>query len=334
MTAIVVDRVAKRFGNFAAVEDISFEVPDGQLVAVLGPNGAGKTTTLEMLEGFTAPSAGRIRVLGVDPHRGNRRWRARIGLVLQSTSLDAELTVRDTLALFAGLYPRPRPVSEVLDLVDLSDDRETRVGALSGGQRRRVDVAISIIGRPEVLFLDEPTTGLDPEARRRAWRAVRNLTETGTTVVLTTHYIDEAEHLASRLILLAAGRVIADTTPAGLRSQGGAATLRYRFPGGAPLTGLPANLAGYLDRDSEVIVVRAHDITTALRDLLAWADSHRLDLAGLEIGPPSLEDAYLTAIGEPLSQEETGEPVPPERAAEPLAPEWAAEPFAPEGASQ
>ena len=226
MTAIAVDRVAKRFGSFAAVEDVSFEVPGGQLVAVLGPNGAGKTTTLEMLEGFMAPSAGRIRVLGVDPHRGDRKWRARIGLVLQSTSLDAELTVRDTLGIFAGLYPAPRPVGEVLELVDLVNDRETRVGALSGGQRRRVDVAIAIIGRPEVLFLDEPTTGLDPEARRRAWRAVENLSAVGTTVVLTTHYIDEAEHLASRLIILAAGRVIADTTPAGLRSQAGAATLR------------------------------------------------------------------------------------------------------------
>jgi ABC-2 type transport system ATP-binding protein len=150
-----------------------------------------------MLEGFLAPTSGTARVLGVDPHRGNRRWRARIGLVLQSTSLDAELTIRDTLTVFAGLYPAPRPVGEVLDLVDLADDAEARVGALSGGQRRRVDVAIGIIGRPEVLLLDEPTTGLDPEARRRVWTAVENLTTTGTTVVLTTHYIDEADHLAT-----------------------------------------------------------------------------------------------------------------------------------------
>ena len=303
MSAIVIDRLTKHFGDFTAVDGVSLDVPDGQLVAVLGPNGAGKTTTLEILEGFIAPTAGTVRVLGVDPRRGGRRWRARIGLVLQSTSLDAELTVRDTLSVFAGLYPAPRPVGEVLELVDLADDAETRVGALSGGQRRRVDVAIGIIGRPEVLFLDEPTTGLDPEARRRAWTAVENLTATGTTVMLTTHYIDEAEHLASRLVLLAAGRVVADTTPEGLRSQGGPATIRCRLAAGAPLADLPATLAGHVDRDTNALVVRAGDITVALRDLLAWAGRHHLDLAGLEVGPPSLEDAYLAAIGAPRTPE-------------------------------
>ncbi len=303
MSAIVIDRLTKHFGDFTAVDGVSLDVPDGQLVAVLGPNGAGKTTTLEILEGFIAPTTGTVRVLGVDPRRGGRRWRARIGLVLQSTSLDAELTVRDTLNVFAGLYPAPRPVGEVLELVDLADDAETRVGALSGGQRRRVDVAIGIIGRPEVLFLDEPTTGLDPEARRRAWTAVQNLTATGTTVMLTTHYIDEAEHLASRLVLLAAGRVVADTTPEGLRSQGGPATIRCRLAAGAPLADLPATLAGHVDRDTNALVVRAGDITVALRDLLAWAGRHHLDLAGLEVGPPSLEDAYLAAIGAPRTPE-------------------------------
>ena len=303
MSAIVIDRLTKHFGDFTAVDGVSLDVPDGQLVAMLGPNGAGKTTTLEILEGFIAPTAGTVRVLGVDPRRGGRRWRARIGLVLQSTSLDAELTVRDTLSVFAGLYPAPRPVGEVLELVDLADDAETRVGALSGGQRRRVDVAIGIIGRPEVLFLDEPTTGLDPEARRRAWTAVENLTATGTTVMLTTHYIDEAEHLASRLVLLAAGRVVADTTPEGLRSRGGPATIRCRLAAGAPLADLPATLAGHVDRDANALVVRAADITVALRDLLAWADRHHLDLAGLEVGPPSLEDAYLAAIGAPRTPE-------------------------------
>ena len=309
MSAIVADRLTKRFGDFAAVDGVSFEVPGGQLAAVLGPNGAGKTTTLEMLEGFLAPTSGTVRVLGTDPHRGDRRWRARIGLVLQSTSLDAELTVRDTLNVFAGLYPIPRPVGEVLELVDLADDAETRVGALSGGQRRRVDVAIGIIGRPDVLVLDEPTTGLDPEARRRAWTAVENLTTTGTTVVLTTHYIDEADHLANRLILLAAGRIVADTTPEGLRAQGGPATIRCRLGDAAladlpaTLADLPATLAGHLDRDNHALVVRAEDITAPLRDLLGWADRHHLHLAGLEVGPPSLEDAYLAAIGEPRSTE-------------------------------
>ena len=173
--------------------------------------------------------------------------------------------------MFAGLYPAPRPVGEVLELVDLTDDAETRVGALSGGQRRRVDVAIGIIGRPEVLFLDEPTTGLDPEARRRAWTAVENLTTTGTTVVLTTHYIDEAEHLANRLILLAGGRVVTDTTPEQLRARGGPPAIRCHLPDGAPLDDLPATLAPFVDQDTRVLAVRADDITGPLRDLLAWA---------------------------------------------------------------
>jgi ABC-2 type transport system ATP-binding protein len=305
VSAIVADRLTKRFGDFTAVDGVSFAVPAGQLVAVLGPNGAGKTTTMEMLEGFLAPTSGTARVLGVNPHRGDRRWRARIGLVLQSTSLDTEMNVRDTLAIFAGLYPAPRPVGEVLELVDLLDDAETKVGALSGGQRRRVDVAIGIIGRPEILFLDEPTTGLDPEARRRAWAAVGNLTTTGTTVVLTTHYIDEADHLANRLILLAEGRVVADTTPAVLRSQGGPATIRYRFPDGAPRDDLPATLSSSLDPNGKALVARADDPTAVLRDLLGWADRHHLDLSGLEVGPPSLEEAYLAAIGQPATMEGT-----------------------------
>ncbi|HEY0716035.1 MAG TPA: ABC transporter ATP-binding protein [Streptosporangiaceae bacterium] len=299
MNAIVVDQLTKRFGDFTAVGTVSFEIPPGQLVALLGPNGAGKTTTLEILEGFIAPTSGTVRVLGADPHRGDRWWRARIGLVLQSTSLDAELTVRSTLGVFAGLYPAPRPVTEVLELVDLAGEAETPVGSLSGGQRRRVDVAIGIIGRPDVLFLDEPTTGLDPEARRRAWTAVQNLTTTGTTVVLTTHYIDEADHLASRLILLARGQVIADTTPGALRAQGGPATIRYHLPDAAPLDDLPAALAPGLDRDTRVLVVRAADPAAPLRDLLGWAGRHQLDLSRLEVGPPSLEEAYLAAVDEP-----------------------------------
>ena len=189
--------------------------------------------------------------------------------------------------------------------MDLADDAETRVGALSGGQRRRVDVAIGIIGRPEVLFLDEPTTGLDPEARRRAWTAVENLTTTGTTVVLTTHYIDEAEHLANRLILLAGGKVVADTTPDRLRAQGGPPTVRYRLPDDAPRDDLPASLAPHLDPETQVLVVRADDPPGRCGTCIGWADHHHLDLSSLEVGPPSLEDAYLAAIGEPLATEGT-----------------------------
>ena len=169
MTAIVVKDLVKRFGRFTAVDSISFEVAPGQVTALLGPNGAGKTTAIELLEGFTAPTAGIVRVLDTDPRKGGRAWRARIGLVLQSTSLDGQLTVTEALSLFGGLYPAPRPVAEILEVIDLASDARTRIGALSGGQRRRVDLGIAIIGQPELLFLDEPTTGLDPEARRRLW---------------------------------------------------------------------------------------------------------------------------------------------------------------------
>ncbi len=303
MSAVMVEDLTKQYGDLAAVDDVSFEVPDGQVLAVLGPNGAGKTTILEMLEGFVAPTAGTVRVLGTDPHRGDRSWRARIGLVLQSTSLDAELTVTDTLRLFAGLYPAPLGVGEVLDLVDLTDDAQTRVGVLSGGQRRRVDLAIGIVGRPEVLFLDEPTTGLDPEARRRTWAGVENLTSAGTTVVLTTHYIDEADHLADRVIVLAGGQIVADTTPGDLRRRGGPSTIGYRLPDHITPAELPAGIARHLDAKGRSLIIASNDLAASLRELISWADRQHLDLAGLEVGPPSLEDAYLTTIGEPLTPE-------------------------------
>jgi ABC-2 type transport system ATP-binding protein len=296
--AIVCERLTKRYGDLLALDQVSFEVPAGQLLAVLGPNGAGKTTTMELLEGFQVPTAGRVRVLGADPCRADRAWRARIGLVLQSTSLEEQLTVRELLGVFARLYRDPRPVPEVLELLELTGQAGARVGALSGGQRRRVDVALGIIGRPELLFLDEPTTGLDPKARRRAWAAVENLAATGTTVVLTTHYLEEADRLADRVVVLAGGRVLADTTPDRLRAEGGGATVRYRLPGDAPVTDLPASLAGHLDPDQQALVVHGAEVTATLRDLVGWAERHRLDLAGLEVGPPTLEDAYLALTGQ------------------------------------
>ena len=310
MNAVIVENLTKRFGEFAAVEGVSFTVPAGQLVAVLGPNGAGKTTTLEMLEGFLAPSSGTARVLGADPRRGDRAWRARVGLVLQSTSLDGALTVRATLELYASLYARPWPVDELLELIDLSADAHTRVGALSGGQRRRVDLAIGIIGHPEVLFLDEPTTGLDPEARRRTWAAVEHLTQAGTTVLLSTHYTDEADHLADRVIVLAGGKIVTDTTPGQLRAMGGPATIRYPLPETVHPADLPTTLAAHLDRARRAIVIRTTDLTGDLRELAAWADAQHVDLAGLEVGPPSLEDGYLATIGEPLIPEETNDAQP------------------------
>ncbi|HEX6678894.1 MAG TPA: ABC transporter ATP-binding protein [Actinomycetes bacterium] len=303
MAAIVADRLTKRYGDLVALDQVSFEVPAGQLVALLGPNGAGKTTTMELLEGFQAPTAGTVRVLGADPVHGGRAWRARIGLVLQSTSLDDQLTVRELLGVFARLYPDPRPVPEVLELLELTGQAGARVGSLSGGQRRRVDVALGIIGRPELLFLDEPTTGLDPEARRRAWAAVQSLAATGTTVVLTTHYLEEADQLADRVIVLAGGRILADTTPERLRERGGRSTIRYPLPDSAPLADLPADLAGHLDPDQKALVVRGAEVTATLRDLVGWADRHHLDLTGLEVGPPTLEEAYLAVTGQRPAKE-------------------------------
>ena len=291
MSAIVAENLVKRFGGFTAVDDVSFTAPPGQVTALLGPNGAGKTTTIEILEGFQAPTSGTVRVLGADPRRAGRGHRARVGLVLQSTSLDAQLTVAEALALFGSLYRDPRPVGEMLDVIDLAAEAGTRVGALSGGQRRRVDLGIAITGRPSVLFLDEPTTGLDPEARRRLWTVIQNLTAAGTTALLTTHYLDEAQHLATKVVVLADGRVVADATPDELRARGGVPVIRYRPPAGAP--GLPEALAAYADPETGALTLPSADVTADLGTLVAWARSSHVDLTGLEVGPPSLEDAYL-----------------------------------------
>jgi ABC-2 type transport system ATP-binding protein len=296
VNAIIVKDLVKRYGGFTAVQDVSFEVAAGQVTAVLGPNGAGKTTTIEILEGFQAPTAGTVRVLGADPRTAGRAWRARIGLVLQTTSLDAQLTVTEALTVFGSLYADPYRVGEVLDLIDLAGDARTRIGALSGGQRRRVDLGIALIGQPEMLFLDEPTTGLDPEARRRLWSVIENLTAGGTTVLLTTHYLDEAQHLASRVIVLADGRVAADASPDQLRAMGGIPVIRYRLPASAPA--LPAALAEHLDPEKNELSLPSADVTADLSALVWWARENHVDLTGLEVGPPSLEDAYLALTTE------------------------------------
>ena len=297
MNAIVAERLTKRYGDLEALDNVSFEVPAGQFVALLGPNGAGKTTTIEILEGFLTPTSGSARVLGSDPHRGGRNWRSRIGLVMQSTSLDREMTVRDLLTAFGGLYPDPLPVREVLEIVDLADEAQTRFGTLSGGQQRRVDVAVGIIGRPEILFLDEPSTGLDPEARRHLWSGIERLAATGMTVLLTTHYMEEASQLANRLIVISSGQVLADTTPDELRNRGGQTVIRYRVPLSASISALPAALAGDFDPVHNALTITTTDVNATLRELGLWADQHGLDLHGIEVGPPTLEDAYLAITG-------------------------------------
>jgi ABC-2 type transport system ATP-binding protein len=303
MTVILADHLTRRFGELTALDEVSFEIPAGQFVAMLGPNGAGKTTTVEILEGFLAPTGGSARVLGTDPRRGGRAWRSRIGLVMQSTSLDGDMTVRDLLTAFAQLYPSPLPLREVLEMIDLADQADVRVGTLSGGQQRRVDVGVGIIGWPEILFLDEPTTGLDPEARRHVWGGIEKLAARGMTVLLTTHYIEEASQFADRVIVISGGRIIADAAPSELRSRGGRTVIRYPLPRLAPVASLPASLTDDFDAERRVLTIRSGDVKAALRDLVGWADQNHLDLTELEIGPPSLEDAYLAITGTPSETE-------------------------------
>ena len=298
MSAVAAEHLTRRYGGLAALDDVSFEVAAGEVVALLGPNGAGKTTTMEILEGYQAPSGGTARVLGQDPAGAGRAWRARVGLVLQSTSLDPQLTVAEALGIFASLFPRPRPLAEVLELTDLAGEAGTRVGRLSGGQQRRVDVGIGIVGRPEQLFLDEPTTGLDPAARRHAWTVIEGLTAAGTTVLLTTHYLEEAQRLADRVLVLTRGRLVADARPEQLRRRGAPTVIRVPLPPGTPTADLPPTLAAAADPDGGRLVVRTADVTAALDALVGWARRHRVELAGLEVGPPSLEDAYLALIEE------------------------------------
>jgi ABC-2 type transport system ATP-binding protein len=293
VTAIVVQDLVKRFGGLSAVAGVSFGLAEGEVTALLGPNGAGKTTTIEILEGIIAPTSGTVRVLGTDPGKGDRAWRARIGLVFQATSLDAQLTVAEALLLYSGLYPMPRSVAEILDVIELTADARTRIGALSGGQRRRVDLGIAIIGRPDLLFLDEPTTGLDPEARRRLWTVIENLTAEGGTVLLSTHYLDEAQRLASRVIVLSGGRIAADASPDELRLMGGLPVIRYRLP--APPPELPAALARHVAGGQ--LTLPSQDVTADLAALVGWARDNQVDLTGLEVGPPSLEDSYLALTG-------------------------------------
>jgi len=295
VTAIVVRDLVKRFGVLRAVAGVSFSLAEGEVTALLGPNGAGKTTTIEILEGILAPTSGDVRVLGADPRKGGRSWRARIGLVFQATSLDLQLTVTEALTLYGGLYPTPRRVAEVLDVIDLTADARTRIGALSGGQRRRVDLGIGIIGRPDLLFLDEPTTGLDPEARRRLWAVIENLAADGGTVLLSTHYLDEAQRLADRVIVLSGGQIAADASPDELRLMGGLPVIRYRLP--APAPDLPGGLAGHVAQGR--LTLPSHDVTADLTALVGWARDNQVDLTGLEVGPPSLEDSYLALTSAP-----------------------------------
>ena len=294
--AVRVSGLVKSYGSMVAVAGVDFEISHGEVFALLGPNGAGKTTTVEILEGFRRRDAGEVAVLGLDPGRQRGQLKPRIGIVLQSTGVDRYLTVAETIAMYAGYYPHPRPVDEVIDLVGLADKRNSRVLKLSGGQQRRLDVAIALAGDPQVLFLDEPTTGFDPSARHEAWQVVRNLAALGKTVLLTTHYMDEAQYLADRVAVIAAGRIVAQGTPAAIGGRDLAqATVRYRVPAG---TAAPADLGGPAGADG-MVSFTPDDLTRGLHRLTGWAVEHGVSLAGIEIARPSLEDVYLALTGKP-----------------------------------
>ncbi len=294
--AVVVTGLRKSYGSVRAVREVSFTVRQGEIVALLGPNGAGKSTTLEILEGFRQRDGGRAEVLGLDPgdKAAGRELRERIGVVLQDIAVEPYLTVAETIARDAGYYPVPRDVGEVIELVGLAAQRRRTVRLLSGGQKRRLDLALGLIGNPELLFLDEPTTGFDPAARRDAWQLVRDLRTAGTTILLTTHDMGEAQALADRVVLISDGLVVADGAPASL---GGSDASRVRItfarPAGYAIADLPLPAGSARAAGDGQLVVETATPTLVLQQLTAWALYRGLELAGLTIGRPSLEDIYL-----------------------------------------
>jgi ABC-2 type transport system ATP-binding protein len=279
VSAISVRGLRKSYGALEAVRGIDFEVARGEVFGLLGPNGAGKTTTVEILEGYRSRDGGEVAVLDQDPATAGGAWREWIGVVLQSSAMYETLTVEETLRLFAGYYERPRPVDEVVELVGLGEKRGDRVRRLSGGQRRRLDFGIALVGDPELIFLDEPTTGFDPRARRQAWETIRGLRGLGKTILLTTHYLDEAEQLADRVAVLAQGRIVASGTPAELTGSVRATEIRYRENG-------------------REVVVETDEPTRVLNELTGRALAERRELDGLQVRRPSLEEVYLSLTEE------------------------------------
>jgi ABC-2 type transport system ATP-binding protein len=303
-TVISVEGLRKSYADLEAVRGVDLEVERGEIFAFLGPNGAGKTTTVEILEGYRRRSAGDATVLGVDPSSPSRAWRERLGIVLQQCRMPPELTVRETVELYAGYYRSPRPVDQTIELVGLGEKAETRSGKLSGGQQRRLDVALALIGDPELVFLDEPTTGFDPAARRQAWKVIESLQELGKTVFLTTHYMEEAQALADRVAIIVRGRIVAEGPPSELGGREDAAALiSFRLPEGVAVAELPGDAAGAARVNGD-LVVRTGSPVKVLNELTGWAIERGIDLQGLEVRRPTLEDVYLRLTGAEAEGEE------------------------------
>jgi len=297
---ISVRGLAKHYGDVAAVRGIDLDIHRGEIFAFLGPNGAGKTTTVEILEGFRSRSAGEVHVLGEDPAKAGPNWRDRVGVVLQESQPEHGLTVRECMRLFAGYYSHPRDIDETLALVGLDDRPGAMAEQLSGGQRRRLDVALALIGDPELIFLDEPTTGFDPSARRVAWEVIDGLRRLGKTVFLTTHYMDEAEHLADRIAVIAGGAIVAAGTPQTLGARDRMqASISFTLPGGISLPDLPDALRRLAEPAAGGrVAVRTEAPLLHLQALTTWALDRGLDLADLEVRRPTLEDVYLSLTTE------------------------------------
>jgi ABC-2 type transport system ATP-binding protein len=297
--AIEVEGLRKAYGDREAVRGIQFSVRRGEVFGLLGPNGAGKTTTVEILEGYRPRTAGTVSVLGHDPGERSPALRERVGIVLQSCGTYPHLTVRETIAHWASLYAAPRDVGEVIALAGLEEAADRRARTLSGGQQRRLDLALALVGDPELVFLDEPTTGFDPAARRAAWDTVRALRDLGKTILLTTHYMDEAQHLADRVVVIARGRVIAEGTPDALGGAPQTALVAFRVPYGVPVADLPLPDDVDVERRERQLSFRTHTPTRDLAPLLGWAAANGIELEALSVSRPTLEDVYLRLTEEP-----------------------------------
>jgi ABC-2 type transport system ATP-binding protein len=294
--AIQVRDLHKSYGDVHAVRGIDLEVKKGEVFALLGPNGAGKTTTVEILEGHREPTSGEANVLGHDPQKRERDYLERIGIVLQETAVEPFLTVAEVIEMFRGFYPNPRPLDEVIEVVGLTEKKNSRVVKLSGGQQRRLDVAIGLAGDPELLFLDEPTTGFDPRARRDAWDMVKNLQSLGKTVFLTTHYMEEAEYLADRVAILTSGEIVGEGSPASLlREEGEGTSISFSLKPDDP--DLPVELDQLGTRAGERVLIQTTSPLQVLHDLTGWALDSNIDLIDLSITRPTLEDVYLKLTG-------------------------------------